>query len=161
VKPKEKLTTFFSDLPQFWELTDINISPELCIFSHCGHQPQLNPVAVEQWHQLWQWDFLSLDHMFLCSTCSPRACLSKCTCTLTCVTNSDILQQTFDQSLLSWRIISESLTSRAKNVMICRSSSFCWIYISIYPVGCRDLYVVIKISALEEVSSVEACYLLH
>jgi len=28
-------------------------------------------------------------------------------------------------------------------------------------VGCRDLYVVIKISILEEVSSVGACYLLY
>jgi len=32
---------------------------------------------------------------------------------------------------------------------------------TIYPVGCRDLYVVIKINALEEVSSVGACYLLY
>jgi len=31
----------------------------------------------------------------------------------------------------------------------------------IYPVGCRDLYVVIKINILERVSSVGACYLLY
>jgi len=31
---------------------------------------------------------------------------------------------------------------------------------SMYPVGSRDLYVVIKINTLEEVSSVGACYLL-
>jgi len=30
-----------------------------------------------------------------------------------------------------------------------------------YPVGCRDLDVVIKINTLEEVSSVGACYLLY
>jgi len=30
-------------------------------------------------------------------------------------------------------------------------SSVCWI--TIYPVGCRDLYVVIKINTLERVSS--------
>jgi len=32
---------------------------------------------------------------------------------------------------------------------------------TIYPVGCRDLYVVIKINTLEEMSSGGACYLLY
>jgi len=76
------------------------------------------------------------------------------------VRDADRLRTTWTLLLLytyfkSYYLFTESIES------IRTSSSVCWIYTSIYPVGCRDLHVVIKISTLEEVSSVEACYLLY